>query len=441
MDHKKHLKALLQNYLKGCGDTIDQKRLFWGYVVGWVPEPEAPRVFEEQGLLFQGNEKKQLYTSYRELRKDRQTEHLDDRQLNQKLSGLIVEVLEGKEEYKDSVKLTKRMDEFLAEIIKPEEDYRVMFRVINLDVKIEETQFWDCSLANYNREQLLSWGFDATKRVPMGVEAFEDRTVITVTEKGNNLGEIVKRARFDATRRLRILQNYLKEELIHDQQLFFELSKEFVVRNEATGKIVRWGIDNTNSPIKYNYAEYLVEHVGRANDDFERIKKFHPKLQDRISRTLHWIGLSISEVDPDLKISYLCTALETLLTTKADRLKGEKIAYRGYLLAEVVGAEIYSMPERVLAVYEKRSTVVHGSDISIAYTKDYWLMLEFAQTTLENYMKFVGDHNLGKPTQIVSELLKKGPVTPLLEWLETFDDEYSKSIAESLREDSGGQIA
>lgn len=118
MDHKKHLKALLQNYLKGCGDTIDQKRLFWGYVVGWVPEPEAPRVFEEQGLLFQGNEKKLLYTSYRELRKDRQTEHLDDRQLNEKLSGLIVEVLEGKEEYNDSVKLTKRMDEFLAEIIK-----------------------------------------------------------------------------------------------------------------------------------------------------------------------------------------------------------------------------------------------------------------------------------------------------------------------------------
>ena len=93
--------------------------------MGWVPEPEAPRVFQEQGLLFQGNEKKLLYTSYGELRKDRQTEHLDDRQLNEKLSGLIVEVLERKEEYKDSVKLNKRMDEFLAEIIRPEEDYRI----------------------------------------------------------------------------------------------------------------------------------------------------------------------------------------------------------------------------------------------------------------------------------------------------------------------------
>jgi hypothetical protein len=55
-------------------------------------------------------------------------------------------------------------------------------------------------------------------------------------------------------------------------------------------------------------------------------------------------------------------------------------------------------------------------------------------------MKFVGEHNLGKPTQIVGELLKKGSIKPLLEWLETFDDEYSKSIAESLREDSGGPI-
>src|ERR1044072_3172778 len=174
MDHKKHLRALLQNYVKGCGDTIDQKRLFWGYLVGWVPESEASKVFNEQGLLFQGNEKKLFYASYGELRKDRQTEHLEDRQLNEKLSGLIVEGLERKEEYKNPAKLNERIDEFLDEIIRPEEDYQIMFCVINLDVKIGETQFWDCSLANYNREQLTSWGFDATKRVPIGEEAFED---------------------------------------------------------------------------------------------------------------------------------------------------------------------------------------------------------------------------------------------------------------------------
>jgi hypothetical protein len=73
----------------------------------------------------------------------------------------------------------------------------------------------------------------------------------------------------------------------------------------------------------------LVEHVGEANKDFLLIRKFPPNLKDLIERTLHWIGLSISEVDPDIKISFLCTALETLLTTKDDKRKGEKSLTEG----------------------------------------------------------------------------------------------------------------
>jgi hypothetical protein len=144
MNHKKHLRTLLQSYLKNCGDTTDQKRLFWGYLLGWVPEPAALEVFQEQGLTFQGNEKQLLYTSYRELRKDKRTEHLEDRKLNEKLSGLILEALERKEAYKNPAKLNSGIDEFLEEIIRPEEDYRILFKVLNLKVKVEETQFWDC---------------------------------------------------------------------------------------------------------------------------------------------------------------------------------------------------------------------------------------------------------------------------------------------------------
>ncbi len=435
MNHKKNLRILFQTYLKNCGDTLQQKKLFFFYLLGWVPEQAAPEIFQEQGITFSGNEKQLLYESYRALRSDKGAEHLEERKLNEKFTNLLAEVLEHKEEFKNQARLNSRIDEFLAEIVKPEEEYRVMFRVVNLKAKVAETRFWDCVVASYDREQLIAWGFDPEKNYPIGVETFEGQTVIVVGAKGTNVAEVVKRARVIATRRLRVLQNYLKEEFIHDEQLFFELSKEYAVRREATGSI-GWGLDNKNSPIAYDYPDTLVERVGEANEDFERIKKFPPNIRELIERALHWIGLAISEIDPDIKVSFLSTALETLLTTKEDGRKGEKIAYRGYLLGQEVKSDDYYMPQEVLEVYEKRSTVVHGSGISIASRKDYWLMLNFARATLKNFIQFVGEHKLTKPTGVFTKLLQSEHVTPLLKWLEDFEgDEDSQKIAKSLKED------
>jgi hypothetical protein len=304
-----------------------------------------------------------------------------------------------------------------------------------LKAELGETEFWDCVVATYNREQLIEWGFDPNTKHPVGVDVFENRTVIVVRAKGTNVNEVVKRARMDGTRRLKILQNYLKEEFIHDQQLLFELSKEYAVRKEATKKI-GWGFDNKNAPIAYDYSDTLVERVSVANEDFDRIKKFSPNIRELIERTLYWIGLSISEPEADIKISYLCTALETLLTTKDDGLKGERIAYRGYLLGEEVGSEVYYMPQKILGVYELRCTVVHGSDIGIASEKDYWLTLDYTQATLKNFTEFVAEHKLTQPTAIFGKLLQSQHATPLLEWLDqTFNDKKSKSIAQALRAD------
>jgi hypothetical protein len=435
MNHKKHLTTLLRTYLQNCGDSVDQRRLFWANLCGWVPEPAAAQVFAENGLTFTGKEKSLYYASYFKLRKDRETEHLDDRQLNEKFSGLVLKALEDNQKLKNQAALNSYIKEFLDDIIKPVEEYRVIFRVINLKVELGETEFWDCVVATYNREQLIEWGFDPHKKLPVGIDVFENRTVIVVRAKGTNVNEVVKRARTDGTRRLKILQNYLKEEFIHDQQLLFELSKEYAVRKEATKKI-GWGFDNRSSPIAYDYSDSLVERVSIANEDFHRIKKFPPNIQELIERTHYWIGLSISEPEFDIKISYLCTALETLLTTKDDGKKGERIAYRGYLLAEDVGSDDYYMPQRVLAVYELRSTVVHGSDIGIVSENDYWLMLDYTQATLKNFIQFVAEHKLTKPTGIFGRLLQSQHAMPLLEWLEqTFNDETSKKIAQALRAD------
>jgi hypothetical protein len=94
------------------------------------------------------------------------------------------------------------------------------------------------------------------------------------------------------------------------------------------------------------------------------------------------------------------------------------------------------MPQKVLGIYERRSTVVHGSDIGVATVKDYWLMLEFAQSTLKNFLQFVGVHSLTKPSAVFAKLLESKHLDPLLKWLEEeYVTVYSKRIAKSIRED------
>src|SRR5215203_2376184 len=113
MNHKKHLINLLKSYLQNCGDTVDQKRLFWKNLCGWLPESVGPEVFAENGLSFTGNERSLYYTSYFELRKDKRTEHLEDGQLNEKLWRLVLKALEEKEELKKQAALNNQVKEFL----------------------------------------------------------------------------------------------------------------------------------------------------------------------------------------------------------------------------------------------------------------------------------------------------------------------------------------
>ena len=46
MNHQKHLKILFEKYLLIGIKTSQQKELFSSYMGNWIPEPEAPRIFQ-----------------------------------------------------------------------------------------------------------------------------------------------------------------------------------------------------------------------------------------------------------------------------------------------------------------------------------------------------------------------------------------------------------
>jgi hypothetical protein len=101
-----------------------------------------------------------------------------------------------------------------------------------------------------------------------------------------------------------------------------------------------------------------------------------------------------------------------------------------------VNPENYRMAQKVLRVYELRSIVVHGSAISVVSERDYWLMLDYTQSTLKHFIEFVSQHNLKKSSQVFERLLQSKEIIPFVVWLrDHFSDSYSKNIRLALTDD------
>jgi Apea-like HEPN len=437
MNHIQHLTTLLKNYASSCGETPEQKQMFWAYLSGWFPDQETRRIFQERNMKFSGDEKNLYDKSFFELRKDKRTEYLDDRELNDRFWQLVSDVIEENVKFRKPLELKKKIEEFLNDLLKPIMKYKVLFKINNLDTKIEEIVFWDCTLAWYEKQNLFDWGFTEDRNICFDYKRFENCNLIIIDEEGNNTSEIVKRARIKANKKIRILQTYLKLDYTQDIQLLFEVSQEYAVRSEMDNKLVSGGFDHRTSPLIYDSPTFLAKASEKANADYALIKDFPPKIKDQLERTLYWIGLSISESEIDLKITFLCSALETLLTTKNDNRKGEKIAYRGYLLSKEVDPDgFYRQPHMILRIYELRSIIVHGSDFGITIEKDYLNSLRFVKHTFSNFIKFTKEHRLTKQSKIYKTLLESKHIIPLMSWLDNyFDDKSSKSILESIKED------
>jgi hypothetical protein len=430
MNHQQHLRKLLDKFLLIGIKTDQQMELLTGYMGNWIPEPEAPRIFQENDLSFSGNEKQLYSQSYFLLRDNTQTEYLKDKELNERLSDLVLEVIEDKDKFKTPTELNQKINEFLKDIIAPLKEYEILFKIRNMDANLkDEITIWDFKIVKYDKNSLISWGFQEEKRYLHKINDFKDQNLILVKEHGNNISEVIKRARIKANKRLRTLQTYLKDGYINDSQLRFELSEEYAIKEIPTNRVTGTGLNRFDSPLNYDYPEHIVEHAIKANEDYLLIKNFSPKIQDLLERTLYWIGLSISEIEIDVKIAFLCTALETLLTTQDDKRKGERLAYRGYLLAMEVGVDNhYIQPHEILRIYDLRSKIVHGSTFDEAKKEDYSYLLQFTKRTFKNFIVFAGKNSLNRQSKIYKKLLESKHIIPLLSWLDNFwMDELNKN--------------
>ncbi len=177
---------------------------------------------------------------------------------------------------------------------------------------------------------------------------------------------------------------------IQDIELLQRLGEDYLIRQ----------INPETSPLAYGWKRgfrRLDRDVsGRSEEEIrlflERLRPLYDssqgKLRDRLLRSVEWISTSITRESHDHKIIDLCTAMESVLTTKDDPKKGEAIAVRSLLLSmtptqkgdaipdELIVAVMAPNrwcipPETIYKLYGKRSEIVHGSSLGICVKSDY----------------------------------------------------------------------
>ncbi|MGD9627643.1 MAG: hypothetical protein AB7V18_00165 [Pyrinomonadaceae bacterium] len=434
ISHDKHLRVLLQGIVSAKLETDFQRELYWHSLTNWIPESEVPRLFKETGIVFTGKEKENTYRSLNALRHDPRSEYLEERELNLALSKLMMEVIEDRAKYKDSAAIRGSIQNFLDEVLKPLHEYEILFKIHNMKVNIDEVRFWDVQIVRMSSKRLSDWGMNESSRHLVSREFFENENAMILNEFGNSSRRIEQRCRRRAVRRLRTLQAYLKDRYsnLHDFQLQLHISDEYLVRRVGKTALSGW---KSSQPVAFDYENVLLEQSEAANTDYELMQALPKPMNEILQRALDWMGLSIQEPNYDIKIAHLCTALESILTSKKDARKGEKLAYRAYLISMEAEADNGLPPHRILNLYDLRSSIVHGSRNGIGSKQDYWTLYGIAKVVFGSFLKIASNRSLISQSKVFEELLRSRHLDQLLKWLESFDDRESRAIAEAIKLD------
>ena len=154
MAHKHTLIKFLKTLIFTSKTKTGSISPFGPFLSSEIPEELQPSDEEELFVTIADQEYYDFYSAFRELRGDKSTEYLSDKELKEKLWYAVCDVLVNEALYKKDLKLLdQKVDEFLSEICKPIEEFEVMLRVKNFELDEGAIQFWDCLIARFDKSQ------------------------------------------------------------------------------------------------------------------------------------------------------------------------------------------------------------------------------------------------------------------------------------------------
>ena len=365
------------------------------------------------------------------LRDELSLEYLKDNELKNALWHFICEIIAGYSDYLNTNRLNEKIDEFLSSMLRPLEEYEVLIPILHLDANDLGIKMGDVTIKKFDELALQDWGILREWGV---FKSTANKTMAIIPEKGNNPELICDRARRKADFIIRILQVSLSTDLYtRDENLLFKQEVYSFYRKRNTPSSVRkqWQSRYEFPPlvIDERLEKRINNFLGNISDILEE-EKYPPKLRERFERALMWIGRSIEEEDPDIKIVNLSTALETILTDKSEGKKGEQLAYR-MLLVNAHVKKPFIDPAKVLRIYELRSEIIHGSRIGIASDQEYSTMKFVAIETLRCSLEIIRRDGLKKHKDFINAIIESYKKSE--KYLFSWDDLHNDGIEKLIR--------
>ncbi len=311
--------------------------------------------------------------------------YLDRNQIRNAVNALAEEVHNDQTGSYTSPKFVSDLiKNFTQQYVKDENDYEIAFVITGLEVDQTKQPLGDDIISRWTNEEVEEWKI---KEKDSGY--FIDHTIMTVAARGVNEDIALERGRLSMETNLgimracagyserisflltkrnpnRITQSLGDEKIpdMYEQQLYFHWNGDYALRGrgEETGPISQ----RVSSPIYSNVKmsgqllNYVSETLNYLNEYFNEIvsRRYAPEFR----RALEWIGSSVTRPAFDDKVVDLCTALECVLCSKSDGMKGEALTIRQMILAESIGSgPSFETPHVLYGLYEIRSSIVHGS--------------------------------------------------------------------------------
>lgn len=316
--------------------------------------------------------------------------HVGQPELNEALWALFRDVAANSSSYRLSGRLRNRLKQFTQDVKRPLYLFEVAYSISNLDLGGQvfyigpvrfftmddnEATMWglteDIAGAKYRRAH---WMHHAAASVEVqaadGSRAFET-SLAKVTSSMDLL-------------RLAGVRDVISA--FDDRLFLWRLNKGSITRQIEPNQqsiIYHWRtgfssvITEMGSHIKKGLDPELSSLQAIANGELP------DEISRHLERAINWISSSITRERLDDKIVDLCTALETLLLPDYRRRpqKGHMIALRHRL----IGGDW--SPIGILALYELRSEIVHGSVLNVSHYLDYWHLLLICFVTLDRLVK------------------------------------------------------
>jgi hypothetical protein len=413
------------------------------WVTGGFMQRAFPDRFRDaaggEALSLAGDEVRLYREALGRLGAESELEHISERDVDDELWDFVCGLFVDRTKYKGDPARAKAVRELVERLRRPWRDYDVMAVIENVRLTVRELDAAGVKIRYLSPHGALEWGLGRSKQLDPYAREFVNKVVAIAQERAGSPQRAAERAANkidDALHALRTAVLGSSRWRVLDEHLLFKRGQVLCVREVANGEVktIQWR--RAFEPVGFEFRRHTAEPVRRYLESINAIidGDFPEPIQRQLRRALHWIGSSITRESHDDKVVELCTALETLLTTREEQKKGEALALRSMLLPSALG-EGFFQPFEIYDLYKLRSEVIHGSKLRVCGQRDYSSLLWRSTVIVSHFADFViRDRSITSAARLIAAIERPELLSQAIVWLGGVECAASTKIVEFARE-------